>query len=211
MAQGAMAGRGYSCYARPPSITVRVPPRRNRWSRRSRGPRSERRCCWPAWPWLSRRAIAKAGRRPRRKRNLHPRRRRHQRQRQRRQRQHQRQRQQQMNRVTSCRPPQLETQLPPAVRDARAEAVHRRPRRDGQAAARADRRDVQPHVLLRRQGRAARHRVRVRAAHRGAAEQALQDRHRQQDPRGLRAAAARASCCRRSSTARSTWWRRRSR
>ena len=88
-------------------------------------------------------------------------------------------------------PSQLETQLPPGVRDLVLKPhtgdldamVKRR--------ARADRRDVQPHVLLRRQGRAARRVLRVRAAHRGAAEQALQDRHPRQDLRRLRAAAAR--------------------
>ena len=73
----------------------------------------------------------------------------------------------------------------------RAEAVHGRPRRARQAPGRADRRDVQSHVLFRRPGRAARHRVRVRPAHGGTAQQALQDRHRQQDPRDLLAAAAR--------------------
>ena len=73
----------------------------------------------------------------------------------------------------------------------RTEAVHRRPRRARQAPGRADRRDVQSHVLFRRPGRAARHRVRVRPAHGGAAQQALQDRHRQQDPRDLLPAAAR--------------------
>ena len=89
-------------------------------------------------------------------------------------------------------------------------AVHRRPRRDGQAPAGPGRRDVQSHVLLRRQGRAARHGVRVRAAHRGAAQQAAQDRRTRRRSTSSSCRCRATCCCRRSSTARSTWSRRRS-
>ena len=73
----------------------------------------------------------------------------------------------------------------------RPQTVHRRPRRDGQASAGADRRDVQSHLLFRRPGRPTRRGVRVRTAHGRTAEQAFQDRHRQQGARALDADAAR--------------------
>ena len=89
----------------------------------------------------------------------------------------------------------LDTQLPECRARRRAEAVHRGSRRDGEAPGRADRRHVQPHLLLRRPGRAAGRGVRVRAARRRAAEQALQAPHEEQGARLLRAAAARHAAC----------------
>ena len=100
-------------------------------------------------------------------------------------------RRQRLNRpqmTNRCRRWRYESACRSSVRDERA--VHGRPRRDGQASAHPHRRHVQPHALLRRQGRAAGRRLRVRQAHRGRAEQAAKDRQ-PEGPRLVRAVAAR--------------------
>ena len=66
--------------------------------------------------------------------------------------------------------------LPEGSRTLLDQAVHRRPRRDGEAPDRPRGRGVQPDAVLHRQGRAEGHRLRVGQALRGGAEQASQDR-----------------------------------
>ena len=87
-------------------------------------------------------------------------------------------------------PPAYETGLPESVRAVLSTPFTGDFDADDQAAAHPRGRHVQPHVLLRRQGRAARRGVRVRQGLRGPAEQEAQD-GQHQGQRRLRADAAR--------------------
>ena len=94
-----------------------------------------------------------------------------------------------MSRLMRYRPRSSKRSCRRRVRDARPQAVHRRPRRDDQATTDPRRRHIQPDLLLRRPGRAARRRLRDGELFEDELNKIRPARH--QGPRGLHAAAAR--------------------